>query len=103
MDKSPFKAEIVDGYPVLLDLRERRPKTFRIKVKKCGRPGTASLGLSRLDPRQKMALEKIVASQDFSDKGKRDAGELAGYSRRCALPAMNRLLTRKPIVKWLEI
>jgi len=101
MDKSPFRAEIVDGYPVLLDLRERRPKTFRIKVKKCGRPGTASLGLSRLDPRQKAALENIVATRDFSDKGKRDAAMDAGYSKRCSLPAMNRLLARKPIVNWL--
>jgi hypothetical protein len=99
MDKSPFRAEIVDGYPVLLDLRERRPKTFRIRVKK---HGVANLGLSRLDPRQKAALENIAASKDFSNKGKKEAGISAGYSERCSLPAMNRLLARKPIVNWLE-
>jgi hypothetical protein len=98
MDKSPFKAEIVDGYPVLLDLRERRPKTFRIRVKK---HGVANLGLSRLAPKQKAALENIAASKDFSDKGKREAAIDAGYSKRCSLPAMNRLLARKPIVNWL--
>jgi len=101
--RQPMKEIIVDGIPVLIKKRERPPRTIRIRMKKRGKKFLKDLPLSKLDPRQKQALENYAAL-GCDPKRKREAAEGAGYSdkHQVAVRAMDRLLKIRPILKNIE-
>ncbi|MBA7709944.1 hypothetical protein ES703_118870 [subsurface metagenome] len=94
----------VDGIPVLIKERERPPRNIRMKLKKkCGPKEVKYTPFSKLDTRQKQALENFSAL-GCDPKRKKEAAEGAGYSSKpsVAVRAMDRLLERRPIVKNIE-
>ena len=97
------KIMVFDGIPVLIREKERPPRTIRIKIKKPGRKPLKDLPFSKLDSRQKQALDNYAAL-GFDPKRKKEAGEAAGYSDKggVAVRAMDRLLARLPIIKEIE-
>ena len=101
-----YKEIIIDGTPVLIKEGERPPRIIRIRNKKPGRKALKDLPFSKLDSRQKQALDNYAAL-GFDPKRKKEAAEGAGYSASPdnhggAVQAMNRILERKSIVKKYE-
>jgi len=94
------KEIVFDGIPVLIREKERPPRTIRIKIRK---PGVKYTSFSKLDSRQKQALNNYV-NLGCDPKKKKEAGEAAGYSDKpsVATRAMDRLLERRPIIKNIE-
>lgn len=72
-------------------------RTFRVRPKK--RKSLQTMGVSRMDKRQKRALEKIIENPLASN---RSIGIDAGYSPTNASMAVGRLKSRRKIVKALE-
>jgi len=93
----------VEGIPVLIKERGRHPRSIRIKLKKSGPKGVKNKPFSKLDSRQKQALENYEAL-GCDPKKKKEAAVGAGYSdkHQVAVRAMDRLLERRPIVKNIE-
>jgi len=98
-----YKEIIIDGIPVLINEKERPPRTIRIRNKKPGRKALKDLPFSKLDSRQKQALENF-ADLGCDPKRKKEAGLAAGYSDKgqVAVRAMDRLLEGRSIVKKHE-
>ena len=98
-----MKEIIVDGIPVLVKEKGRHPRTIRIKLKKSGPKGVKNKPFSKLDSRQKQALENYEAL-GCDPKKKKEAAVGAGYSdkHQVAVRAMDRLLERRPIVQKID-
>jgi len=54
-----MKEIIFDGIPVLINEKERPPRTIRIRPKKRGRKRLRDIPLSRLSPQHKQALDNV--------------------------------------------
>jgi len=95
-----MKEIIVDGIPVLIKERERPPRTIRIRMKS---RKLIDLPLSKLDSRQKQALQKFT-DLGCDPKRKKEAAVAAGYSDKpsVAVRAMDRILERRPIINKIE-
>lgn len=92
--------------PVLVKAGGTVPRTVRIHPKK--RKHLKDLGIKRLNPQQRGALENFYRMQQDPERGsslpqnKKDAAMDAGYSESGAIKAMDRLLERKSIVEALD-
>jgi len=89
-----MKEVIADGIPVLVRMKDRVPKTVRVKIKP---RKICDMGITRLDKRQKKALENYFVK----GMSKRQSGIQAGYSPTNT-SSMNKLIARKPIIESLE-
>jgi hypothetical protein len=90
-----------EGIPVFIRGNERPPRVIRIKVKK---RGVKHAKLEELDSRQKKALQ-LYAEAGCDPKKKGEVGRAAGFKsdgNGNAVAAMDRLLSRKPIVEKIE-
>ena len=95
-----MKEMIFDGIPVLINEKERPPRTIRIKIKKPGRKPLKDLPYLKLPPQHQQALDNL-ALMGFDKK--KDAAVYAGIPEHNALRTMDSLLVRrKPVLKKLE-
>ncbi|MCK4792078.1 MAG: hypothetical protein KAV87_50580, partial [Desulfobacteraceae bacterium] len=98
-----MKEIVVNGIPVLINEREKPPRTIRIRVKK---RRFRDMPFSALPQRSKQALGNY-ALLGCDPKRKKEAAEAAGYSASPdnhggAAQAMNRILERRPIINKIE-
>ena len=91
-----MKEIIIDGIPVLINERERPPRTIRIKSMP---RKIKDMPFSRLTDRHKQALTNLVVMG--IDK-KKKAGLAAGFSESGVGKVMDKLLARRQIVKKIE-
>jgi len=98
-----MKEIIIDGIPVLINERERPPRTIRIRPKKRGKKFLKDLPFSKLDSRQKQAFKNYEAL-GCDPKRKKEASVDAGYSDKgqVAVRAMDRILKSRWFIKKLE-
>lgn len=95
-----------ENLPVFIGRGETIPRHVRLRPKK--RKKLKDLGIKRLNPKQREALENFYQmQQDPENKSsltqtKKDAAMTAGYEESGAIKAMDRLLERKPIVQALD-
>ena len=95
-----MKEIIFDGIPVLINEKERPPRTIRIRAKKRGRKPLKDIPLSRLSPQHKQALDNLEV-MGFDKK--KQAAIYAGIPEHNALRTIESLIVgRKSIIKGIE-
>ncbi len=95
-----YKEIIIDGTPVLINEKERLPRTIRIRAKKRGRKRLRDIPYSRLSPQHQQALGNL-AVMGFDKK--KQAAMYAGIPEHNALRTMDGLIVgRKSIVRKME-
>jgi len=95
-----MKEIIFDGIPVLINEKERPPRTIRIRAKKRGRKPLRDIPYSKLSPQHKQAFDNVEV-MGFDKK--KQAAIYAGIPEHNALRTMDALIAgRKSIVRKME-